>query len=145
MKQLISFVLVVAAACGGSQQTTETLAESIRSYNEGVRWQRYELAAVSIPPRERSRFVEAMDQRSEDLKITDYEVVKVDRVNDKEAKVQVKMSWYKDSEGTLHETHATQTWERTGKLWLMVEETRHRGDEMPGLQEPIDDVDPPTP
>ena len=39
MKRLIPFL--VLAACGGRQQNTETLAESIRSFNEGVRWQRY--------------------------------------------------------------------------------------------------------
>jgi hypothetical protein len=135
-------VLVLAAACAPRQQNTETLAESIRSFNEGIRWQRYEVAAVSIPPRERSKFVEMMDERAEDLKITDYEIVRVDRRNDKEAQVQVKVSWYMDNEGTLHETHAMQTWQRKGKAWLMVDQTRHRGDEMPGLLERLRDEDP---
>ena len=47
------------------------------------------------------------------------------------------MSWYKDSEGTLHETQAVQTWELHGKAWLMVDESRLRGAEMPGLHEPM--------
>lgn len=137
----ISFVL--AAACGSpAQQNTETLAESIRSFNEGVRWQRFEVAAVSIPPRERSAFVEAMDERTKDLRITDYEVVRVDRSTDKEAKVHVKVSWYKDTEGTLRETHAMQVWRRKGKAWLMVDQTRHRGDEMPGLDERLREEEP---
>jgi len=140
MKRLIPILLVVAA-CGGQQQTTETLAESLRSFNEGVRWQRYEVAAVSIPPRERSKFVEMMDERSEDLRITDYEIVRVDRRTDKEAQVQVKVSWYKDREGTLHETHAMQTWQRKGKTWLMIDQSRFRGDEMPGLLERLRDED----
>ncbi len=128
---VIPFVLL--AACGQAQQNTETLGESIRSFNEGVRWQRFEMAAVSIPPRERSKFVEAMDERAESLKITDYELVRVDRKGDKEAKVHLKISWYMDNEGTLHETHAMQTWQRKGKAWLMVDQSRYRGDEMPGL------------
>lgn len=137
-----SLVLVLAlAACGGRQQNSESLAESIRSFNEGVRWQRYEVAAVSIPPRERSKFVEMMDERAEDLKITDYEIVRVDRRNDKEAQVQVKVSWYVDTEGTLHETHAMQVWQRKGKAWLMVDQSRYRGDEMPGLLERLGDED----
>jgi hypothetical protein len=138
VKHVYLISLILLAACGSAaQQNAETLAESIRSFNEGVRWQRFEVAAVSIPPRERSRFVEAMDERAEDLKITDYEVVKVDRKGDKEARVQVKVSWYLDTEGTLRETHALQTWQRRGKAWLMVDESRHRGDEMPGLPEPL--------
>lgn len=131
-------LFLIAAACGGGQQT-ETLAESIRSFNEGVRWQRFEVAAVSIPPRERSNFVEAMDERTKDLRITDYEIVRVDRFSAAAAKVQVKVSWYRDSEGLLKETHAMQRWERKGKAWLMVDQTRYRGDEMPGLLEPLRD------
>jgi hypothetical protein len=134
-------LIVVLAACGGNQQTTETLAESIRSFNEGVRWQRYEVAAVSVPPRERSKFVEDMDERAENLKITDYEIVRVDRTRDKEAKVHIKVSWYMDNEGTLKETHAMQVWQRRGKAWLMVDQTRYRGDEMPGLMEPIEEIE----
>ena len=140
MKRLIPIMFLVAA-CGGRQQNTETLAESIRSFNEGVRWQRYEVAATSIPPRERSKFVEMMDERSEDLKITDYEIVRVDRRSDKQAQVQVKVSWYMDNEGTLHQTHAMQTWERKGKQWLMIDQSRFRGDEMPGLLERLRDED----
>ena len=51
------------------------------------------------------------------------------------AKVQVKVSWYLDREGTLHETHALQSWERHGKEWWMVDAVRVRGHEMPGLTE----------
>jgi len=130
--------LLVLAACGARPQA-ESLAESIRIYNEGVRWQRFANAAALVPPPERSKFVEEMDERAEDLRITEYDVVKVDREGDRLAKVQVKMSWYKDSEGTLRETHAVQTWERHGKTWLMVDEARMRGAEMPGLAEPVGD------
>ena len=76
-----------------------------------------------------------MDQRSGDVKITDYEVVRVDPRGANEARVQVKLSWYKASEGTVHETHAVQTWERHGKAWWMVDEARLRGPAMPGLVE----------
>lgn len=134
-------LLVAIAGCAGRQKDTENLSESIRSFNEGIRWQRFEVAAVSIPPRERSNFVEAMDERAEDLRITDYEIVRVDRRTDKEAQVHVKVSWYRDTEGTLHETHAMQIWQRRGKAWLMVDQTRYRGDEMPGLLERLRDED----
>lgn len=123
------------AACGARGRTTETLGDSIRSYHEGVRWERFAVAAVRVPPRERSQFVEEMDERAEDLKITDYEVVKVDARGPRAARVQVKLSWYRTSEGTLRETHALQTWERHGTAWMMVAEARVRGAEMPGLPE----------
>jgi hypothetical protein len=125
------------AGCGASQAHGETnLQDSIQQYNDGVRWERFTVAAGMIPPRERSQFSDDMDERSHDVKITEYDIVRVVPKGSREAKVQIKMSWYKPSEGTVHETHAVQSWERQGKAWLMVEETRLRGAEMPGLAEP---------
>ena len=124
------------AACGARPRSPDTLVDSIRGYNEGVRWGRFAAAASRIPPRERSQFVADMDERAEDLKITDYELVNVEARGEREARVQVKLSWYRASEGTLRETHAVQTWERQGDAWMMVAEARVRGAEMPGLPEP---------
>ncbi|MBV8762055.1 MAG: hypothetical protein JO257_32480 [Deltaproteobacteria bacterium] len=127
---------IVLCACGGIQQP-EPLSDAIRSYNDGVRWERFEIAAVHIPVRERSKFVDDADERSKDIKITDYDIVKVEPRGDKEARVTVKLSWYKESEGTVHETRAVQTWEKHGKGWLLVDESRVKGPEMPGLPEPL--------
>jgi hypothetical protein len=41
--------------------------------------------------------------------------------------------------GIVHETHARQSWERKGKAWLIVDERRTRGEEMPGLAEDEED------
>lgn len=131
-------ITVLLLGCGAAQvHTEEDLPDSIRQFNDGVRWGRYEVAASSIPPTQRAQFVDDMDERSDDLKITDYDIVKVDPHGSREAHVQIKISWYKASEGTVHETHALQTWERQGKTWLMVEEKRLRGSEMPGLSESV--------
>jgi TolA-binding protein len=127
-----------APACGPRARGADTLTESVRSFNDGVRWERFAMAAARIPAPERSQFVEEMDERAEDLKITDYEIVRVDTRGPREARVQVKLSWYRTSEGTLRETHAMQTWERSGDAWMMVAEARVRGTEMPGLPEPVD-------
>jgi hypothetical protein len=130
------------AACGAPSRSTDTLAESVRSFNDGIRWERFAAAAARIPARERSQFVEDMDERATDLKITDYEVVRVDARGPREARVHLKLSWYRTSEGTLRETHALQTWERRGKAWMMVAEARMRGAEMPGLPERPDPAEP---
>jgi hypothetical protein len=134
MKTSCLVIVSLFAACR-SPKAGETLAESVRAYNEGVRWERYANAAIHVPPAERSEFVDELDQRSKDLRITDYEIIRVDQKSDKMAQVQVKMSWYLDSEGTLKETSAVQTWERHGKEWWVIEEKRLRGKEMPGLRE----------
>ena len=137
MKAIMFIVLttVLVTACGSARKDQETLTESIRSFNDGVRWERFSIAANRLPPPQRSEFVDQMDERATDLKITDYEILRVDPHGPGEARVQVKLSWYKNSEGLLRETHARQTWERHGKTWLMVDEARVRGAEMPGLPE----------
>ena len=140
MRKLILIAVIVSAGVGCGAlvpKTTETLDESVRSYNEGVLWQRYANAAIHVPPKLRAQFVDDWDQRSKDLKITSYDVVKVENKGSKEAHVQIKLEWYKDSEGVVHETHAVQTWERRDKLWIIVDESRLRGTEMPGLPEPL--------
>src|SRR5436190_355189 len=132
----LMFSLVIGlglSACGAPQRDSDTLQESILNYNEGVRWERFESAASSLPPKVRSEFVDEMDTRAKDLNISQYDIVQVDKPTKKTAKVHIKVAWYKDSEGTLRETHAIQTWERHGKVWWMMEETRLRGDEMPGI------------
>jgi hypothetical protein len=135
-------IAVVGFACGlacGAPQVRgeDDLSESIRQFNEGVRWERFAAAATSIPPPQRSQFVDEMDERASDLKITDFEIVNVAPRGSGEAHAQIKLSWYKASEGTVHETHAIQTWERHGKAWWMVDVTRLRGAEMPGLPDPV--------
>ena len=136
--KLVAILLVMAAGCGAAaSQSGESLTDSVRSYNDGIRWGRFDNAAIHIPPAQRSQFVDDWDQRSKDLKVTDYEVVKVQPRGAREAKVEVKLEWYKDSEGLVHETRAQQTWERHGRLWLLVDEARVRGTEMPGLPEPM--------
>jgi len=133
MRRALLSLVMALAACGGPQRDSDTLKESLLNYNEGVRWERFESAATSLPPKVRSEFVDEMDQRAKDLNISQYDIVRVDKPTRKTAKVHIKVAWYKDSEGTLRETHALQTWERHGKTWWMMEETRLRGDEMPGL------------
>jgi hypothetical protein len=131
-------ITILMLGCGAAQvRSQDDLSESIRSFNEGVRWERFAVAASSLPPPQRSQFVDDMDQRANDVKITDYEVVRVDPRGEQAARVQIKMSWYKPIEGTVYETHAMQTWERHGKIWWMVDETRLRGAEMPGLAESV--------
>jgi hypothetical protein len=135
MKRLA--MILVLAACGAAPQSGDTLVDSIRAYNDGVRWGRFEVAANHIPAKQRSQFVDDNDDRAKDVKITQYDVVDVAQKTERAAKVHIKMEWYSDREGTVHETHAVQTWERRGKEWMMVDETRLKGTEMPGLPEPL--------
>ena len=128
--------LVTLAACAALPRNNELLGDQIREYNEHLRWERFDRASQFIPAKDRASRVDEWDERAHEVKITGFDVVKVDRHGD-EARVQVKVEWYKTSDNTVHETQAVQTWERRGKDWLVVDETRLRGKEMPGLPEPL--------
>jgi hypothetical protein len=140
----IAVVLVIGVgvgACAGSPRSNETLLDSVRTYHEGIRWSRIPVAASRVPAEERADFITAWDKLSDDLRITDYELVQVAQ-GDQTSKVEVKYTWYLDSQGVVHETRAAEEWERHGKVWLRVSERRLRGEQMPGLAEPEPEPEP---
>jgi hypothetical protein len=127
-------IALTLAACMPPSTQGAALYDAARTYTEGVRWERFEAAAVVIPPAERAAFLDERDVLAEDLRITDSEITQVAQ-HGRTAEVSVKHAWYKDSEGTLHETVVKQAWERQGKAWRLVDEYRARGDAMPGVRE----------
>ena len=127
-----ALLAILMLGCGASLHDQPDLSESVRLFNEGVRWERFTAAASALPPRDRAQFVDDMDQRSGDVKITEYEVLRVDPRGAREARVQVKLSWYKTSEGTIHETHAVQTCSHCGGELTARNVRVHPG---PGAQE----------
>lgn len=134
---VVSWACGLTVGCGSAPRSGETLMESLLTYHEGLRWQRFAAAAGRLPPAERSAFIDEWDARSRELHITDYDILDVVPRGDS-ATVQVKMSWYGESEGTLRETYARQRWQRRGKIWMLLDEVRSRGAAMPGLSEPAE-------
>ena len=132
----VAFSIAAVTACGGAAQR-DLLMESVHTYNEGVRWERFTAAAAVVPPAERDDFLDEREALADDLRITDVEIVRV-AARGERADIQVKMSWYLDSRGTVNETWVRQRWERQGAAWRVVDERRVRGDAMPGLAEPFE-------
>ena len=129
-------LLVMAVGCATGARKRQSFMDAVRGYNDGLRWQRHTHAAAFIPPAERGDFVDERAELSEDLRIDDYEVsrVRLDGEGNR-AKVQVVYTWHRDSRGLVYRTTTLQEWERHGKLWQMVEESRVRGETMPGVPE----------
>jgi hypothetical protein len=130
MKSTVALLLCLTAC--GARPRSETLMDAVRTYNDGVRWERFSAAAAVVPPREREAFLDEREELAEDLRISEYEVVRVKDRGDG-ADVQVKLTWYRDSVGTVRKTWARQRWERQGSSWRITGEERVRGDDMPGL------------
>jgi hypothetical protein len=135
--------LAALAACASPQKLTETLIDSSFTYQEGLRWSRYEDSASLVPPQRRETFLDERDDIAVDLRIDDYEVIRIKLRNNKsEAHVRVKYMWHLDSEGVVHETITDQTWMRKGKLWFVMTEVRRSGEPMPGVEEKPRDAAP---
>ena len=136
-------ILVVSALAGGcvsNAKRANMLLEDVRGYHDGLRWQRFAQAVLRLPLAERDDFLEERDELAEDLRIGDWEIVRVNYTREaKRAKVVVKYTWHLDSRGIVHTTTATERWERRGKRWIVLEEERTRGEPMPGLAEPSEE------
>jgi hypothetical protein len=129
--RLVALVLL-ACACGGGQKQNEDLINNIRAYQEGLRWRRYEQAADYVAPDERSQFLDRRDEIDKDLRIDDYEVVRVTLAEGhEEALVQIRFTWHLDNVGTVHETVVEEKWKKEKPVWRIVDTKHKRGEEMP--------------
>jgi hypothetical protein len=137
MRTLAIVTVAALSACATPQKHTDNLVDIAYKYNDGVRWGRYDDAALFVPIGMREAFLDRRDELAKDLKIDDYELLRV-RLADhqKKADVQVKWTWHLDSKGVVHETVTDQLWKRKGETWTITAEVRQRGEKMPGVAEP---------
>ncbi len=122
---------VLLAACGAGQKRGEDLLTDVRTFQEGLRWRRYDDAAERIPPASRARFLDAHDELDTDLRIDDYEVLRVTTEGEQKARIRVRYTWHLDSVGSVHDTTIDESWERQGKTWRIVGWEQRTGVPMP--------------
>ncbi len=134
-------VALLACGCGAaSPRPGAVLLDDVRGYNDGVRWNNPSQAALRVPPAEREDFLDERDEIADDLRIGDYEIINVRQGSrGHRATIHVKWTWHLDSRGIVHTTTSEQRWQLHGKQWLLVSETRLRGEKMPGVAEPSED------
>ncbi len=124
--------LLLLLACGGTQRGNEDLLNNIRAYQEGLRWRRYEQAADFVRPDDRSQFLDRREEIDKNLRIDDYEVVRVTLSEGRqEAVAQIRYTWHLDTVGTVHETVMEDRWKKEKPGWRIVETKHKRGEEMP--------------
>ena len=141
-------IALAGPGCAATQRKAEPLDYSVRAYNDGLRWQRFDEAATRLPPDRRDDFLDQRDQLHEDLRVSDYEIIRVRHDSKgRQARVQIKYTWYLESSGKVHETHAVQTWHQGDTVWILRGERFLRGEPMPGLKgdEPEDAPAPDAP
>src|SRR5262245_8868763 len=105
-------LLVSLIACASSSTRSADLLNDVRTFQEGLRWRKYEMAADYVPAAMRERFLDAHEEMDNELRVDDYEMqrVKVESGGN-DAYVRVKYTWHRESVGTVHETVTEQHWE----------------------------------
>lgn len=140
MKTMVLFgiALALGAGCGSNAARTESFMSSMRTYNDGVRWQRWTHAASHIPAAERGAFLDERNALEKELRIHDWELLRLEYSGERQSRatLRVRYTWHMDNEGTVHETTTIQRWQRHGKHWVLEDETRSVGVKMPGVAEP---------
>jgi hypothetical protein len=123
---------VLAAGCGGGGAAAgEDLIGHVRVFQEGLRWRRYDQAADHVPAPVRARFLDAHDELDRELRIDDYEIVRVTLAGKTEATVRVRYTWHLESVGRVHETTVDERWRRQGKVWRIVSADHRHGEPLP--------------
>jgi len=135
-------LLALAACASTGQKSDKELMTDVREFQEGLRWRNYDQAADHVHAAARVRFLDAHDELDGDLRIDDYEVMRVTLTGEFEATVRVKYTWHLDSVGRVHESTYDQDWHRQGKVWRVVATRQKSGEPLPESAMPDDAVEP---
>jgi hypothetical protein len=125
---LLAAIALATLACGVAEGPREKLKHSAFSFNEGLRWGRYNEVLPRVDPETRDHFMELHQGWGKDIRISNAEMLQtvVDDKNEK-AQISVKFTWYRIDEMVECETITVQHWERRDGEWLMIAEEHQSG------------------
>ncbi len=126
-----------AAACNAYTSPREKLQDATLAYHNGVRWQRYEIAARALPPERRQAWVQAMERLARSVHILDFELVPIE-VGDERAIVEVDIAYTRAAAMVVERMRRRQSWTYVEGAWRLT------GEEEVALPVPDEDEAPAT-
>jgi hypothetical protein len=138
---------LVALACmmTPNQQREDTLIREARTFNDDLRWARYEQLSASLPRDEAPLFLARANAIGDDLVMADFEVTSINfGPGSDTATVGVSLQWYNRRASIVRSTTIEQRWEMRSGRWLMTRQRRVRGDRFPLVLEPVTPPAPPA-
>jgi len=123
---LVAFATLGSLGCAHRTPPRATrgadLAESAQAFNESLRWQRFRHCGRLVAPEIAASFQERIVEASDDLRITDGEVLSIDWPEDSEAaSVVVRLRFVQLPSIVEHVTTLEQRWEhRLGRGWTLA-------------------------
>jgi hypothetical protein len=122
MRALACLMFVACSSLGPSPQ--EILDRSVFTYNQHLRWKRFDKAASFVDKPGRDAFTKVFEGSEETLSIDDLELKSIDYENDKRAKVVIEARYFKLPSVTLQKAKWVQVWERREDDWWLIEQAR---------------------
>jgi len=120
-----------------AQRREDNLIRQARSFNDDIRWARWEQLPESLPRDEALLMRARASAIGDDLVMADYEVTGISFASGSEAAtVRVRFDWYTKREPTLRSTSLEQRWENKSGRWLLMRQARTRGDRLALFPEP---------
>lgn len=125
----------------------DRLKMALEEYNDGLRWGKVEASCAHLPVAARQPFAERFQSLAGELQIMDYEVQRIewDRKQGT-ARVRVDVSWSLARRGVVERSVIEQTWKEAGMGgWIIAEQRRIGGSQLPFLDEPRPALSAPQP
>ncbi|MFH1130548.1 MAG: hypothetical protein V1754_04390 [Pseudomonadota bacterium] len=127
-------LLAVGAACSGPRK--ESLIESLREYNDGVRWGRTDWSIDYLPKEKQAPLLNRWATLS-DLRITGYIFTSLQMEGSERAVATVQINWYSQSQMRVHSSVVQQVWVWVkGEKWQLKDQRWVSGAPFPLLDSP---------
>jgi hypothetical protein len=124
----LGVALVLSWGCGENQR--EALGEALESYNDYLRWGRWNRAAAFLSRELRADFVTRAGGHR-DLKITDYQIGDLQLRGEDRAEALIQIEWYSLSGARLRRSVIRQTWLHREHRWRLQAQRQVGGDPFP--------------
>ena len=113
--------------CGATPNRMTHLRDSLRTFNQQVRWGRWGGAATLVVPEIRDSWMSERMRGGKGIKITDVKLLGVESDGPRatEAKVLIGIAYYRESDMTVSRSIWKQEWTHTRDGWQLKSEERH--------------------
>lgn len=124
-RTIIGVVLVLCcgmAACGGMAPKSKSLSlsDSIRMFNDSLRWNRYQAAGKFVVPMDRGNFIRDQQNAGESRRIVEYKLVEILMEDPKTAGVIVQWSVTSTDSPVVQKERILQSWTQVGTEWFLL-------------------------
>jgi hypothetical protein len=135
---LLGAVVALAACLSSSQRREESLTREARTFNDDLRWARWEAVSSAMPRDEATAFLARVAALEDDLVLADYEVTSLTFApGSNAAAVVARIEWYYNRDPRLRHTIVEQAWEYQRGRWQVTRMRRARGDRFGLVTEPL--------